>query len=400
MSDRIPSSILVLEDESCICELIINALRKSGIKNVQGFMDGDSAWQAIQQDEFDFFVLDWKVPKVNGLTMINRIRSMDKYRFVPVLVISGLVTGKDFRLLEEMPLTALVEKPFNDRFFIKKTQALFDEFLWLRNEEATIAKLLRELNSEKPSALFGVKALIAVSPRPNPLRLAAVRILIEHNQLSDAEKILDEALKQDPNCVAILHELGKIYLKSQRFTDANKILRMAESESPDNLERLCLLGSTSMNLLEPELAQQYFKKAMILDSEDQTAKDGATLATNMETYLSRFDVTSIPKSFAGLMNAIGISLVRTQQFEQGLNHYRSAMSYVESDDVKGKLAFNVGSGYLRWQKPDDALRWFQNAWELSKNTNTRASQYIRLLKGSSNLQLDPGPTENKWEQIE
>lgn len=398
-SNILPERVIVIDDDPTISLSVATAMRKLGVESVSPFTGGSAAWEAIKEQEFDLFILDWKLPQISGVALLNRIRGIPKYRFVPILVISGFITGKDFRLVEELPLTLLVEKPFNLNFLIMKFQTLSKEYQWFLEEKSKIEGLLRDLDGKKASALTEVAAVIASAPKPTPLRIATARILIEHNRDQEAELILEDTVKADPNCVVALHELGKLQLRSGRFEEALRTLAMAEQQSPQNLERLCLMGNVSLNTLDTESAQDYFRKALAIDGEDQTALAGSKIATNMNEYFSRFDVTTVPASFAGLMNAIGISLVRTGNFENGIEHYKSAMFYVDKDELKAKLAFNVGLGFMRWRKPEGAKEWFQKAWDLSGETHHRAHSYLDSIgKENAPVELDI-EGESLWEDL-
>jgi DNA-binding response OmpR family regulator len=60
--------------------MVVGELVKSGIKAVDSFGDGDEAWKALSERQYDFIILDWKIPKLktsasrimkNSLTKIN-----------------------------------------------------------------------------------------------------------------------------------------------------------------------------------------------------------------------------------------------------------------------------------------------------------------------------------------
>ena len=87
----------------------------------------------------------------------------------------------------------------------------------------------------------------------------------------------------------------------------------------------------------------------------------------------------MPETFAGILNCIGVNMVRSGQFSDGIEHYNSALVHVNDEGIKAKLSFNLGLGYLRWKKPQQALDWFQR----SKTYNPefkKAEKYIENLE--------------------
>jgi two-component system copper resistance phosphate regulon response regulator CusR len=65
--------ILVVEDESAIADFLVRGLREEGF-TVEQAGDGDSAWHALHTEQWDFILLDWWLPGLDGLTVLRRYR--------------------------------------------------------------------------------------------------------------------------------------------------------------------------------------------------------------------------------------------------------------------------------------------------------------------------------------
>lgn len=70
-SDEI--SILVVEDEPAIAELIAFSVKSAGWRPVTVF-SGNDAWTALQRFRPDVVLLDWMLPDLSGLRLLTRIR--------------------------------------------------------------------------------------------------------------------------------------------------------------------------------------------------------------------------------------------------------------------------------------------------------------------------------------
>lgn len=102
--------LLVVEDEVDLNELIARQLRQDGHEVVQAF-DGQ-AKVAVDRDAPDLVVLDWMLPKLDGLVVCRRIRER---HVVPVImltargeeadIILGLEVGADDYIDETVPDT-------------------------------------------------------------------------------------------------------------------------------------------------------------------------------------------------------------------------------------------------------------------------------------------------------
>jgi len=69
------TKILVLDDEETMADSIRNLLRKRGF-SVESFSNPIAALNVLQREKFDLILTDFKMPNVDGLEMIDRIREL------------------------------------------------------------------------------------------------------------------------------------------------------------------------------------------------------------------------------------------------------------------------------------------------------------------------------------
>lgn len=387
---------LIVDDDESILHATAKALATCNFNDIASFTTGEDAWKSLEANDFDMVVLDWKMAKVSGSALLNRMRRLQRHTFTPALVVSGFLTPQDFRLIEEFPFTAFLEKPFALPLFQYKVKDLLAQATWFKSKQSEIENIFSRLQSKPGSAVQDVKTLIKNAPKPLPLVLAAAKLLVQYQKLSDAESLLLDYLRTDPECPSALTLLGKVYLMQQRPDSAAKVLIKAQSHTPSNLERLCLLGDANLQVLNMSEAATHFSAALAIDGEDIKASAGKSLASSMESYMSLPSTTSIPNSFAGMLNAVGISYVRTERVDEGIRYYEQAMSYVEDAWVRSKLSFNIGLGFVRAHQPDKATPWFRQAATLSGGQLLKAVEYLKKLdkhlgKGSEVMSPTAGP---------
>lgn len=373
-------SVIIIDDDSSIAELISNHLSKAGIVKISTMLDGEKAWQALQKDTYESIILDWKLPSVSGLALLNRIRQLPQYCHTPILIISGFLSKKDFRLLDEFPFIGMLEKPFQQAFLMRKLKDLGKDALWFSQQSEILGHVFNSLANQGGKVVAAIKELIREAPKPIPLTIAACKLLSQHKHFKEAEDLLRGILRTDPQCLLALNELGKILLLTQRLPEAREVLQRAIELSPDNLERLCLMGSVNLNMLETETAQTFFDKALTIDGASEIALSGQVLTKNVETYLSKANTSSIPSTFVSLLNTIGVSMVKSNQYQDGLEHYQSALSYVTNDADRARLAFNLGLGFMRWNKPFLAYPWMAKAVKFGNGHFEKAQKHIATLK--------------------
>lgn len=84
-------NLLLVEDDPDHVELALLALESHGLhRNVLVARDGTEALNYLLGEELPSFVLlDLKLPKVDGLEVLRRIRENERTRFLPVVVLSS-----------------------------------------------------------------------------------------------------------------------------------------------------------------------------------------------------------------------------------------------------------------------------------------------------------------------
>jgi len=67
-----PPRILIIEDEPEIAGFLLRGLREEGYA-AEHAADGEAGWQALQAGTWDVVLLDWWLPKIDGLTLLPGI---------------------------------------------------------------------------------------------------------------------------------------------------------------------------------------------------------------------------------------------------------------------------------------------------------------------------------------
>lgn len=89
--------------------------------------DGEQAWELISQSCPDLLITDLQMPRMNGIELIEKVRSQPATADLPVI----LLTAKGFELEKDEAFTSLrlfrlVSKPFSPRELCKLAQLALD----------------------------------------------------------------------------------------------------------------------------------------------------------------------------------------------------------------------------------------------------------------------------------
>jgi CheY-like chemotaxis protein len=79
-------SVLVVEDDRLLCEILSDLLSQAGY-DVRCAHDGEAAWADVQRDPPDLILSDIRMPKLNGVDLASRLVS-GGYR-TPIILMSA-----------------------------------------------------------------------------------------------------------------------------------------------------------------------------------------------------------------------------------------------------------------------------------------------------------------------
>lgn len=112
--------ILIVEDERDLNELIGRQLQQEG-HEVRSAFDGQTALSAAMGESFDLIILDWMLPRLDGLTVCRQIRERS---VVPILMLTARGEETDIVLGLEVGADDYLTKPFRMRELTARVRAL------------------------------------------------------------------------------------------------------------------------------------------------------------------------------------------------------------------------------------------------------------------------------------
>lgn len=81
--------VLIVDDDSAVREVVARALRRAGFTSVDEAPDGAVALERFRAHPYNLVITDWEMPRLNGLGLLQALRTPSGALPVPVLVISG-----------------------------------------------------------------------------------------------------------------------------------------------------------------------------------------------------------------------------------------------------------------------------------------------------------------------
>src|SRR5260370_12010453 len=89
MPDAPLGKILVADDDASLVRTLSWILKEHGYE-VTTVPGGEGLLQRVEQDRLDLLLLDIMMPKVDGLQLLERLNSDDRFKDLPVLMLSSM----------------------------------------------------------------------------------------------------------------------------------------------------------------------------------------------------------------------------------------------------------------------------------------------------------------------
>ena len=144
MSETAPVEILLVEDDPHDLELTLRSLRKARLANhIQVARDGVEALEFVfgSNDSPELpngtprvVLLDLKLPRVDGLEVLRRIKGDPRTRHVPVVVLTSSSEQRDLIESYHLGVNSYIVKPVNFDRFAEAVQEL--GMYWLLMNQA------------------------------------------------------------------------------------------------------------------------------------------------------------------------------------------------------------------------------------------------------------------------
>ena len=151
ITEKDKKTILVVDDEKSIMELLVFNLQKEGYNTLEAY-DGVTAVDMAINKKPDLILLDVMIPKLDGISVCKKIRYALNISNIPILMISAKDTESDKIVGLEMGADDYITKPFQIREVMARIKAN------LRKAElnANIVIMNNQKNDEKKEDIIRV----------------------------------------------------------------------------------------------------------------------------------------------------------------------------------------------------------------------------------------------------
>ena len=116
-------NIFIVDDEEDIVELVLLNLKKNNYES-SGFYNAKSFLEAIIKKKPDLVILDLMLPDMDGIEICKKLRSMNEYRDIPIIMLTAKQDEIDKVIGLEVGADDYITKPFSPRELVARVKAL------------------------------------------------------------------------------------------------------------------------------------------------------------------------------------------------------------------------------------------------------------------------------------
>jgi two-component system chemotaxis response regulator CheY len=116
---------LVVDDSTVMRKVLIGALSRAGIEDVDQAADGQEAVDACEKDEYGLVLMDWNMPNKLGIDALREIRAMGKT--MPIIMVT--TEAEKARVIDALKsgATNYIIKPFEPQTIVAKIQEVLEQ---------------------------------------------------------------------------------------------------------------------------------------------------------------------------------------------------------------------------------------------------------------------------------
>lgn len=116
-------TLLIAEDEPVLRMLIMDTLEDEGYSLVEA-ADGEEALEKIKETDFDLIILDYMMPKMTGIEVIEKTRLLESRQHSKILMLSAKSQQAEQEKVLFAGANGFMSKPFSPLELIDKVEEM------------------------------------------------------------------------------------------------------------------------------------------------------------------------------------------------------------------------------------------------------------------------------------
>ncbi|MEA1979565.1 MAG: response regulator [candidate division Zixibacteria bacterium] len=140
--------ILVAEDDAVSLRIIVSILKKQGYDIITAINGRDAIEYLNKEGLVDLIISDIMMPEIDGLGLLNYVKSNKKFKNIPVILTTALNDQKTVMKAMKIGVAGFLVKPFTKEILIPKINNIIDSLpgsILIVDDEDVIKTLLKRI---------------------------------------------------------------------------------------------------------------------------------------------------------------------------------------------------------------------------------------------------------------
>jgi two-component system, chemotaxis family, chemotaxis protein CheY len=119
--------ILIVDDVTPIRDIVISILQKRGHRIFEA-KSGDEALSIAREKKVHMVLTDVNMPGMDGISMIERMRGLENYQSVPIIVLAKDAKDSNIERAKAAGAIDWVAKPFTEDSLVNKVNQILVDY--------------------------------------------------------------------------------------------------------------------------------------------------------------------------------------------------------------------------------------------------------------------------------
>jgi two-component system, chemotaxis family, chemotaxis protein CheY len=115
--------IVIVDDFTGIRSIVRETLEKKGYLVMEA-SNGEEALKFFDGTQVDLLITDFDMPDMNGAELVAKLRSMTRYMYTPVIMLSGVRKERVDEHMKGLNVACFLQKPFEIKHFYSVIERL------------------------------------------------------------------------------------------------------------------------------------------------------------------------------------------------------------------------------------------------------------------------------------
>jgi len=105
-------TVLIVDDFLTMRRIVRKILRDLDFEDIIEAEDGSAALDVLKRTKVDLIVSDWNMPRMTGLELLKQVRSMDRIKDTPFLMVTAEAQKENILEAVKARVSNYIVKPF------------------------------------------------------------------------------------------------------------------------------------------------------------------------------------------------------------------------------------------------------------------------------------------------